>query len=247
LIYLAAFQGLALSRLPWTVIALSALALIGALALACFAKAYGTVFLGRPRCEAAERAQESPRAMRIPMILLAGICVGLGLLPFLLVPALDRLVSSTSGVQALPSLAGFANLHLLSAVAALLLGFAFLCWRWGRAAPARKDVPTWDCGYLAANSRMQYSASSFADGLVSGMKFLLWPQIHFRRIAAFFPAPRHFHSHVPDPVLDRAGAPGLDLAARGFALLRVLQSGQLPLYLLYVLITLLTLLIWMVA
>ena len=94
---------------------------------------------------------------------------------------------------------------------------------------------------------MQYSASSFADGLVSGMKVLLWPQFHYRRIAAFFPTPRRFHSHVPDPVLDRAGAPGLELAARGLALLRILQSGQLPLYLLYIFITLLTLLIWMVA
>ncbi len=247
LIYLAAFQGLAVPRLAWTVIALSALALIGALALACFAKAFGTVFLGHPRSAGASQTQEAPRAMLGPMVLLAGICIVLGLAPVLLVPALDRLVSSASGVQALPSLAGFAHLSVLSAMAALFLGLAFLCWRWVKPASARGDVPTWDCGYLAANPRMQYSASSFADGLVSGMRFVLWPQIHFRRIAAFFPTPRRFHSHVPDPVLDRTGAPGLDLAARGLSLMRILQSGQLPLYLLYVLITLLTLLIWMVA
>ena len=247
LIYLAAFQGLAHSRLPWTIIALSALALIGALALACFAKAYGTVFLGQPRSPEAERAQESPRAMRGPMVLLAGICIVLGLAPFLLVPALDRLVASASGVHVLPSLAGFAPLGLLSAIAALLLGLAYLCWRWARPASARKDVPTWDCGYPVASPRTQYTASSFADGLVSGMRLVLWPQIHFRRISALFPTSRSFHSHVPDPVLDRVGVPGLDLVARGFGLMRILQSGQLPLYLLYVLITLLTLLIWMVA
>jgi hydrogenase-4 component B len=247
LIYLAAFQGLALSHLPWTVIALSALALIGALALACFAKACGAIFLGQPRSDRACRTQESPRAMQIPMLLLAGLCVGIGLAPLLLVPALDRLVASASGVQVLPSLGGFAHLGQLSAMAALLLGLATLCWCWAKPGSARGDMPTWDCGYLAGSPRMQYSASSFAEGLVSGMRFLLWPQVHYRRIAAFFPAPRGFHSHVPDPVLDRAAAPGLDLAARGFALLRVLQSGQLPLYLLYVLITLLTLLIWMVA
>jgi hydrogenase-4 component B len=181
------------------------------------------------------------------MVLLAGICTLLGLAPVMLVPALDRLVANASGVQTLPSLSGFAHFYVLSAMAALFLGLAFLCWRWVRPLAAQKDLPTWDCGYLAGNPRMQYSASSFADGLVSGMKFMLWPQIHFRSITALFPTHRTFHSHVPDPVLDRAGAPGLDLAARGFALLRVLQSGQLPLYLLYVLITLLTLLIWMVA
>jgi len=247
LIFLAAFQGLALSRLPWTVIALSALALIGALALACFAKAHGTVFLGQPRTPAAAQAQESPRAMLNPMLLLAGICTLLGLAPVLLVPALDRLVASASGVQVLPSVGGFAHLSMLTAVAVLFLGFACLCWCWTRPAAVRRELPTWDCGYLAGSERMQYSASSFADGLVSGMRFVLWPSVHFRRITAFFPKPRHFHSHVPDPVLDRAGIPGLDLLARGFTLLRILQSGQLPLYLLYVLITLLTLLIWMVA
>jgi hydrogenase-4 component B len=247
LIYLAAFQGLAVSRLPWTVIALSALALIGALALACFAKAHGTIFLGQPRSAAAAEAQESPRAMLVPMVVLAGICVVLGLAPMLLVPALDRVVARASGVQVLPSLADFAHLDLLSVLGVLLLGLALLCWRWAKPASARGGVPTWDCGYLAGSARMQYSASSFADGLVSGMKALLWPQLHFRRITAFFPTPRRFHSHVPDPVLDRVGTPGLELAARGFGLLRVLQSGQLPLYLLYVFITLLTLLIWMVA
>ena len=37
------------------------------------------------------------------------------------------------------------------------------------------------------------------------------------------------------------------LAARALGFLRFLQSGQLPLYLLYILITLVGLLVWMVA
>lgn len=247
LIYLAAFQGLALSRLPWTIIALAALAIIGALALACFAKAHGTIFLGSARSPQAEHAHESPRTMLVPMALLAGFCVLVGLAPILLVPALNRLITNVSGVQTLPSLAGFANLWWLSVLGLLFLGIAFLCWRWVKPASARGDVPTWDCGYSAGTPRMQYTASSFADSLVLGMNFVLWAKVHYRRVKALFPTSRHFESHVPDPVLDRIGGPGLDLVARGLTLLRFLQNGQLPLYLLYVLITLLTLLIWMVA
>lgn len=247
LIYLAAFQGLALSHLPWTAIALASLALIGALALACFAKAYGAVFLGSPRSPEAAGAHEAPRAMRSPMLALASACALVGLAPFLLVPALDRVVAGVSGVQVLPSVAGFAYLPVLSVLALLLLLLVLGLWRWARPAVARGGVPTWDCGYAAAVPRAQYTASSFADGLVTGLKVVLWPQVHMKRVLGLFPAPRRFESHVPDPVLDRAGAPGLDLAARGLSFLRFLQGGQLPLYLLYVLVTLLFLLIWMVA
>ena len=55
------------------------LALIGALALACFVKAVGVVFLGLPRSHAAERAEEATRGMVGAQVLLAVVCAGLGL------------------------------------------------------------------------------------------------------------------------------------------------------------------------
>ncbi|NTW85867.1 MAG: hypothetical protein HGB30_06850 [Holophagaceae bacterium] len=61
-----------------------------------------------------------------------------------------------------------------------------------------------------------------------------------------FPEPARFESHVPDPVLDRVLDPTFRLGSRGLALLHIFQTGQLPVYLLYVLLTLLFLLIWMV-
>jgi hydrogenase-4 component B len=246
LIYLGAFNGLAVSRLPWSIIALSSLALIGALALACFAKAHGSIFLGHPRSAAAEHAHESPSAMLAPMVVLAGICVLLGFAPILVSPALERLVACATGNQVLPRLQNLAYLPVLTILSILLAGLAALAWWWSRPVNARRDLPTWDCGYAAGNTRMQYTASSFADGLVTGLRFVLWPRVHWRKINACFPHPRRFHSEVPDPVLDRATAPALDLTARGAALLRILQSGQLSIYLLYVLVTLLALFIWMV-
>jgi hydrogenase-4 component B len=246
LIYLAAFNGLALSRLPWSIIALSSLALIGALAMACFAKAYGALFLGHPRSTEAEQAHESPRAMLGSMGALAALCVLLGFAPMLVSPALDRLAASITGNQVLPRLSSLAYFPALSMLALLLLVLASLCGWWAKPSSVCRDVPTWDCGYATASSKMQYTASSFADGLVSGMRYFLWPRTQWLKIHAGFPKARHFHSEVPDPVLDRALTPALDLTARGMAFMRFLQSGQLPLYLLYVLVTLLALLVWMV-
>src|SRR5262249_57226904 len=55
------------------------LALVGALALACFVKAVGIVFLGRARSQPAEHAHEGTGAMVTAQLLLALACASLGL------------------------------------------------------------------------------------------------------------------------------------------------------------------------
>jgi len=247
-LYLGSFRALALSRWPWSVGVLAALALIGALALACFAKAFGAVFLGMARTRAAEDIHESPRSMLVPMGVLVLACALIGLAPALVAPALDRVVAAlgSPAVAGLPALSGLASLPLLSALALGLLGLALLLGLWLR--PRRRDaaLPTWDCGYAVPSARMQYTASSFADGPVTGLRWALLPRIHEARVRGLFPGATRYESHVPDPVLDRAADPALRLSARGLSLLRFVQGGHLPVYLLYVLLTLLTLLVWMV-
>jgi hydrogenase-4 component B len=51
------------------------LALSAALAAACFVKAYGISFLGRPRSPAAAAASETDRFSRAAMIVLASLCL----------------------------------------------------------------------------------------------------------------------------------------------------------------------------
>lgn len=252
LIYLGAFRGLGsdpgLGRQAWPLVILVSLALIGALALACFAKAFGTVFLGLPRTPAAEQAPEAPRTMLLPMGLLALACLAIGAAPVLFAPALGRVVSAAGGAPVGgEALAALAPLRMLT-WAAVVLGFlVLLLGRWLRPAPREEDLPTWDCGYAAVDARMKYTASSFADGLVRGLRWALRPAAHLPRLAGWFPRPARYESHVPDPVLDRTASPALRLAVRGAGLLRVAQGGALPVYLLYVLLTLLALLVWMVA
>jgi hydrogenase-4 component B len=59
------------------------LGLTGALALACFVKVCGVVFLGAPRSEAAVHAHECGAPMRSAMMVLAAACVAIGLAPVL--------------------------------------------------------------------------------------------------------------------------------------------------------------------
>ena len=91
---------------------------------------------------------------------------------------------------------------------------------------------------------MQYSASSFADGLVTLLGWALRPTRSAPRLTRPFPARASFHSHVPDTVLDRAIVPGFDVAGRIFTWLRPIQHGSVHVYLLYILGALLALLLW---
>src|SRR5205085_822011 len=77
LVYLGLFDAVAeRGGATWAAIpAAVCLAMTGALALACFIKVCGVVFLGLSRSDAAARAHECGWSMRAPMLLLAIPCV----------------------------------------------------------------------------------------------------------------------------------------------------------------------------
>jgi len=84
LLYGSLFTGASgTSRLLAGVSAMGALslALMGGLALACFAKVFSVVFLGEPR-DASVRAHVTPPAMWIGMAIPALLCVGIGIFVF---------------------------------------------------------------------------------------------------------------------------------------------------------------------
>jgi hydrogenase-4 component B len=247
LIYLALFRA---SDEQWlvSVLAAPALALTGGLAVACFVKVVGVVFLGVARAPEAARAHEAGRRMLGPMAVLVLACVFVGVGAPALAPALDRAVAAWAPGLEAPALRGIAPLSEVALTSAALLGVlgaaGFALAARGRARRGAPDVGTWDCGYAAPSARMQYSSSSFADGLVHLFGWALRPATRAPRVEGPFPTPGHFHSHTPDAVLDLGVTPVFRTLGRVFARLRPLQRGSVHLYLLYILATLLALLLF---
>jgi hydrogenase-4 component B len=250
LIYLGLFGTLLPQEgsFPGAAFAAPALALIGALAVACFVKVFGAVFLGTARSEHGQQAHESPPSMIGPMGVLVACCFLIGLAPALLAPLLGKAVTvwAPETEEAAARLATLAPLNWISLMGALLLaalGAGALLLRERMRLGVAEDG-TWGCGYVAPTPRMQYTASSFAQMLVDLFAWVLRPQTHAPHIGALFPAEAHFETHVPDTVLDRVLLP----AARGAAWLatqaRRLQQGRIQTYLIYIFLTLLALLLW---
>jgi len=250
-VYLGLFRTATLNDPTWLAggLAAPALALIGALAVACFVKVFGVVFLGQPRTPDVSLAHEAGPLMLVPMALLAATCVFIGVGAPLVAPVLDAAVAAWVGTAAapLPTLGELAPLLPVSAISAVLLVAILLAGAWivraSRATPP-PELGTWDCGYASPSPRMQYTASSFADLIVDLTGWVLRPLSHVPRLDRVFPSDASFHSHVPDIVLDKMLIPAFSIIRRIMTWLHLIQHGKLHIYLLYILGIVIALLFW---
>jgi len=251
LVYLGFFRGVQGAGIAAaaTALAAPALAMVGGLAVACFVKVYGIVFLGVPRSDAHVAGHEAGWPMLLPMTLLALLCAVIGLAPGLFESLLQRASLAAlpavlaGGVQPLGELVPLSLLTAMGITLLVLLALLFLWYRYRLAAAPGGETVTWGCGYQRPLARMQYSASSFAQMLTALYAFALKPAIHKPHISGIFPGRAGFHSHVPEAVLELVYIPALIRLSERFAGVRKLQNGVLQQYVLYTLVTLIVLLL----
>ncbi len=239
LVYLGLFDAtMAHGPSAWAAIpAAILLGVTGALALACFVKVCGVVFLGAPRSRAAAHAHESGPAMRGAMLVLGAACVAIGLAPVVFWPAVVRAVDVWNpvwvGAETPVALSSLGMFHV--ALAVLALGGAVWLWRRVQRGSLTRAV-TWDCGYVAPTPRMQYTAGSFAGIITEWFAWILRPVRHEHRPEASFPVSASFTEHTPETVLEQIVAPVGGVVIRVSAAARSLQHGRVQSYLLYLLI-----------
>jgi NADH:ubiquinone oxidoreductase subunit 5 (subunit L)/multisubunit Na+/H+ antiporter MnhA subunit len=250
LIYLGLFNGLSLSPIFTPLImvfTIAGLALAGGLALLCFTKAYGIVFLGRPRDERKTAVQEN-LLLLIPMGLLAFLCFYLGLFP----QQIFRLVVPIAGLfkptQVFYEYNGFLNIFSaisqlffgLLLIFILMIGCRFVLLK------NKKVVsgPTWACGYSEVNSRMQYTGSSYVSTYLQLINPLLKNTIELKKPEGWFPLTAQFKSACKDIVGYFLINPLVRVVQYLLNIFKWIQTGDIQLYITYGLIFLLLNLIW---
>ncbi len=152
----------------------AALALSAALCAACFIRLYGIAFLGRARTPAAAECGETDAWSMAAMILLAVLCVALGVLPGLVIDALAPVVTALTGarmpaqsdawmsvVPIAQARSSYNGLLVFVFVAASTLLVVQIIHRF--ASKASRRGPAWDCGFPEQPPTTQYTASSFAQ------------------------------------------------------------------------------------
>ncbi|MCC7167356.1 MAG: hydrogenase 4 subunit B [Rhodospirillales bacterium] len=153
------------------------LALSAALAAACFVRAFGIVFLGRARSPATLEARDPDPWMRAALVLTAGLCLLLGILPVTVTSMLSDVSQSLIGVdlsesiiQGWPWLApvsaargSYSGTVVVASGLLMILVTAIVIKGFGTRKIRR--APAWDCGHVEDNPASQYTASSLAQPL----------------------------------------------------------------------------------
>ena len=237
------------------------LALTGALAAACFVKAFGITFLAQPRSEHAAQAHEASPTMVIGMGVLTAACVFLGLFPTAFLRLLEPVTQQLIG-QPLPAylvrddgwvlgntqeLGGTVSTVGIALMGICLLPIPLVLWLlFGRRTRVRIG-PTWDCGQRGLTPQMEYTATGFSKPIRMIFKALFRPRREVQReydYSPYFAKTLRFESHIEEAFVTRLYRPLNRGILRFSRRMRGLQAGSIQAYLIYIFITLLLLLMF---
>jgi len=258
-IYFGLFQGLMGFPLNGVIacgLGILALALMGALALACFTKVFGTVFLGEPRsahvpaktASGTWREETSPW-MLLPMIALAGLCSWIGLAPL----TASRLAFS-GGEYLMRLPAGSVDFAKVFVPLAFVISLAFVFIALALAlilirrfllGPLPMPVGgTWACGYSKVGPRSQYTSASFVGPIMDAFKYVLLFRKHGGQVTGEFPGKTHVSTAVHDASEETVFSPFFTFL---MGLSKKFDENRIrytQIYLMYIFVFLIFLLVW---
>jgi hypothetical protein len=236
------------------------LALSAALAAACFVKAFGVTFLGRPRSAAAKEAAEVDVFSLTAMFLLAAICFLAGVLPGFVIDALSSVTAMLTGgtmphqasvpwMSIVPIAESRSSYNGLIILTFLIISgglTATVIHRFASRTVRRSAI--WDCGFPLDAPQTQYGSASFSMPIRRVFGTAVF-DVHER---VDMPNPGeiragHFHMRILDPAWRFAYGP----VARGVGAVSValnqMQFLTIRRYLTLVFCTLIALLVLVAA
>jgi len=244
LIYFGMFKGLAIHNFFLVVcllFAISALALIGTMAVLCFTKAFSIIFLGMPRTQAAENVKDdSEKSMILPMSVLALFTLLIGIYPQYVFCFVKKVVGSLIPVSNI-CMVGYEPISIMQTIAVYVLAFLVftivLVLLKLKLTNGKVDMhETWGCGYNRGNNHMQYTASSYASPFLSMLKPLFKKVFDIEKPRKLFPQSAHFSLHIDDIEEAYILNPLLKFDEWFLSKFETMQSGNIQSYIKYGLI-----------
>lgn len=233
-------QGSLLGPLMTIIFSVLALVLIGGLALLCFTKAFGIVFLGQPRHEFHHEAREVSLLQLLPLYLIAFFIVLIGVFPQFFLNGLShpvQLLSGTANQSAFALSGEFSEIIRSLTIGLWIFILITLALFAVRKLLTRKQEPavgpTWGCGYVAPTEKQQYTAGSFVRPYSKLFRPVLLSSKDEKQIQGIFPSGGKYRTQIYDGLekllIDNPIAAYKSLLGRFL----FLQNGKLQFYILY--------------
>jgi len=216
------------------------LVIIGGLAILCFTKAFGIIFLGTLRKSQPKEIKEVSFWQLFPMYSVALLMVGIGLFPTLFINILAQPVTLFTQntvfniklfqVDAITSL--YTINWYFAGFIALVVALAGI----RKIVNRNKKVETsttWGCGYETSEPKLQYTASSFVRTYIKLFKPLLDVEKKDVEIEEVFPTKKHYETHPYDKIERYFIDKPMIVSKKIFGLFTFLQNGRLQMYILY--------------
>ncbi len=244
LIYFGMLKGLSINSFFNFLVLISAfsgLAFVGTMALLCFTKAFSVTFLGHPRSEKAQKADEVSKTMIAPMGILASFALLIGIFPELffeiLIMPVETLFAGVSNIQ-IPDVGEPLEIVKVIALSALLMLFIITLLMYIKKYSNKKaeTAPTWGCGYNRELPYAQYTGSSYASPFLSMLKPLFKKIFDIEKPKKLFPKSAHFNLKIEDIEEAYVINPFLKFDEWFLSKFEKLQNGNLQDYLKYGLI-----------
>jgi len=239
----------------------SMLALTGALAAACFVKAFGITFLALPRGGKSSPVHEAPRSMLLGMACLTCACLALGLGVTWFLRVFDALTEQVLGWRVGANLitgsglvlsagaphGGTVSTAVIAIALLVLLIPAALLVSIGTRRFAPRRGPAWDCGLPGLTEENEYTATAFSKPLRMIFSVLYQPRREIQAVfdvSPYFPKAIRFESEIEPTFEKRLYGPLKDLLLRFATRMRAIQAGSIHAYLAYIFVTLVLLLLF---
>jgi hydrogenase-4 component B len=252
---------------PMIILSISAavLALTGALAAFCFLKFFGIGFLALPRSKHAEHAKEANTPMLIGMGIFATLSILLGILPFYVLPVLERIAASFTGNLDSFTFGAFATFSIPSGaissgaismstqvILALIIIFILILSTILFLINRKKEpiYETWGCGQPISTSRNEYTATAFSKPVLMWFKSLYRPAREIDVTYSMSPLLKEsfkFETRIEQVIEQYLYQPVVDFVITRSRKLLKIRTGSIHTYLSYIFGTLVILFMYVIA
>ncbi len=224
------------------------LVVIGGLAVFCFTKAFGIVFLGTPRHIKTETVTEMKWHSLLPQYLILIAIVAIGVVPGLFSGLFFNLAGLFTHTIIPAPQAVVVNVTSISWFALLFIGITLLMYLIKTLFTRNKIVeqgPTWGCGYTGNADKLQYTASSYAENYYHDMDNLLNQKTEYKPIATeeIFPQQRTYKTHSESLAEEKLFLRVIGSMQRLLNRLAFVQTGKTQHYIMYMFVLLIALIL----